>query len=681
MSHLPPQASRSDHTIRHHNIEWIDPYHWFRDKSNPKLLKHVDAEDAYCERLLKPIKPLQEEIYNEILSRIKQTDLTVPIRMRDHWYYSRTVQGQQYSIHCRKFQSIDAPEQIMLDENELAKGHDYFDLGGITINRIDQILAYAVDTTGNETYTIYFKDLRTGQIISDSIPNTGSCMVWAEDKDTLFYNTLDDKMRPSTLWKHVLHTPSTQDQKIHHEADEKFFLNIEKSKDKKFILMTLDSKTTSEVHYLNAHDSDSSFRILQPRLPNLEYSVDHAHDQFIILTNHNAKNFKLVTAPDANPQIAHWKDHISHRSDVLIDDFDVFQEYLTIYERKDGLEQIRIQKRDQSEDYLIPMEEAVYSLHGGHNPEFQSTTLRYHYSSLITPHSVYEYDFTAKSKSLLKMQEVLGTYNPQNYTTERLHARSKDGTSIPISIVHRKDFMKNGQAPLLLYGYGAYGITIEPSFSSTRLSLLDRGFTFAIAHVRGGEDLGRGWYEEGKLFNKMNSFTDFIACAEHLIQEKYTSPQKLMISGGSAGGLLMGSVVNLQPELFRAAILHVPFVDVLNTMLDDTLPLTITEYEEWGNPTDKEAFDYIRSYSPYDNIRTQNYPAMLVTGGWNDPRVSYWEPLKWVTKVREHQTGKSPIILKINREAGHQGPSGRYETYKEIALDYAFFLGILEDKI
>jgi len=672
-----PIAKKISHETHIHGYVLQDPYYWMRDRKNPEVIDYLKSENIYTEHILNPTKNLQGKLYQEMLSRIKETDLSVPYRKGPYYYYSRTEKGKQYSIYCRKHKSLEAPEEVILDENELAKGNEYFDIGVLEMSPDHKRLAYSTDTKGDEIYTLLIKDLSTDENLKDEISNIGSSVEWAEDNVTIFYNTLDEAKRPYKLFRHKLGEEVSLDKEIYHEKDQKFSLSITKTKNHKYLILDLNSKTSSEVHYLRADTPLDKFKVILPREKDHEYSVEYHGEHFFILTNDQAKNFKLVKTPIAHTTKEHWEEVVSHRKDVLLDDFDVFRDFLVLYEREDGLPKIKVYQFSTRMGHYLAFDEAVYSAWEGNNPEFDSQTLRFGYSSLITPSTVYDYDMVQKTKELKKKQEVLGGYDPALYQSERMLVRSHDGKKVPLSVVYKKGLKKTGDQPCYLYGYGSYGIIIEPVFSSNRLSLLDRGFVFAIAHIRGGEDLGRPWYEDGKLQAKKNSFLDFIACAEYLIDEKYTSKDKLIISGGSAGGLLMGSVTNARPDLYKGVIMHVPFVDVVNTMLDATLPLTVTEYEEWGNPNEKLTFDYIRSYSPYDNIQKQRYPNIFVTGGLNDPRVQYWEPAKWTAKLRDLKTDKNLLLLKTHMGAGHSGPSGRYDYLREIAIDYAFIFHIL----
>jgi len=655
----------------------VDNYFWLRDKNNPEVIKYFQAENKYTETVMKPTEKLQEKLYKEMLSRIKETDLSVPEKVDDYYYYTREEKGKQYRIYCRKKGSLKAPEEILLDANVLAKGHNYLDVGVYRVSPNHQLLAYSIDTTGAEEFTLYFKDLGTGKTLVDVIPNTSYSSEWANDNKTIFYTTLDEAKRPYKLFRHTLGTDPKNDALIYQEKDEAFNLDFKKSKSKAYLFMVLGSETTSENWYLDASHPEEDFKLIQPRQHEMEYSVEQHGDKFYILTNENAKNFKLMETPISNPSKENWKVVIPASDSVKLDDIEVFKNHLVVYERERGLQKIRITNLTDNQTHYVDFPEPVYTYWPERNPDFNTNLLRFDYTSLITPRSIYDYNMDRKTRELKKQDEVLGGYKPSLYQEERIFAKASDGTLVPISMVYKKGMTRNGRNPLFLYGYGAYGISSDPYFSSNRLSLLDRGFIYAIAHVRGGGEMGRYWYDQGKLRNKKNTFTDFIACAEHLINEKYTSKDELVINGGSAGGLLMGAVTNMRPDLFRVVIANVPFVDLINTMLDPSLPLTVIEYEEWGNPHEKEYYGYMRSYSPYDNVQAQAYPNILITTSLNDPRVSYWEPTKWTVKLRALKTDNNPLLYKINMDAGHGGSSGRYDYLKDIALEYAFIFKIL----
>ncbi len=673
----PPIAKTKPKVDTVHGEERVDNYFWLREKSNPQVIEHLEAENRYTEAMMQPTEDLQKQLYQELLGRIKETDLSVPEKMGGYYYYTRTEEGKQYPIYCRKKGSLEADEEVLLDQNALAAGHEYLEIGVYKISPNHQLLAYSTDITGGESYTLHIKDLNTGQLLSDQISNTYYSVEWANDNQTLFYTTLDVAKRPYKLYRHQLGSDSAADALIYHETDESFFLDVSKTRSKAYLLMELENINTSEIHYLEADQPTDDFKIISPRQSELEYSVEHHGDQFFIVTNADAVNFKLMRASANNPARENWEEVIPHRETVKLDGISAFQDHLVISEREDGLQKIRVHNFTTGKEHTVDFPEPVYTVRQGRNPEFSTDTLRFNYGSLVTPMSVFDYDMDKRIRELKKQDEVLGGYDPSLYESERIFAKAADGTAIPISLVYRKGLVKDGNNPLLLYGYGSYGINSDPYFSSNRLSLLDRGFRYAIAHIRGGEEMGRMWYENGKLLHKRNTFTDFIACAEHLIAEKYTASDKLIIQGGSAGGLLMGAVTNMRPELFEIVIAKVPFVDVVNTMLDASIPLTVIEYDEWGNPNEKAFYDYIKSYSPYDNVEAKEYPHILVTAGLNDPRVHYWEPAKWTAKLRELKIGKNRLLLKTEMGAGHAGPSGRYDYLKEIAFEYVFIFDLL----
>ncbi|MFQ6606792.1 MAG: S9 family peptidase [Fidelibacterota bacterium] len=673
----PPITKQIPHDITVHGDHRIDPYYWLRNREDPVVMEYLEAENAYTEQVMKHTEAFQEQLYQEIKSRIKETDLSVPVKIDDYYYYTRTEEGKQYPIHCRKFGSLEAPEEIILDENALAAGYTYFRLGAFAVSPNHQLLAYSVDTTGAEKYRLFVLDLSQNRLLSDVIDNTYTSVEWANDNQTLFYNILDAAHRPYQVFRHRLGTSAKEDPLVYHEKDERFYLDISKSKSKKYLFLNLESEITSEIRFLAADNPEGEFKIFHPRQQGMEYSVAHRGDQFYVLTNDNALNFKLMITPVAQTSKDNWTEVIPHRKGVKIDYMDIFQDYLVVYERENGLRKIRITDLNAQKTHYVTFPEEVYTLWGGPNPDYHSKLLRFTYTSLVTPKSVYDYDMQSHERVLKKQDEVLGGYDHSLYVTKRLWATTEDATPIPMSMVYRKGMERNGKNNLYLYGYGSYGATIDPYFSSVRLSLLDRGFIYVIAHVRGGGYLGRGWYEDGKFLHKRNTFTDFIACAEYLIQENYTNPDQLVIAGGSAGGLLMGAVTNMRPDLFKVVVAQVPFVDVVNTMLDETIPLTVIEFEEWGNPKEKKFYDYMLSYSPYDNVTTQDYPNMLITTSLNDPRVAYWEPAKWTAKLRALKTDQNRLLLKINMNAGHGGASGRYEYLKEIAFNYTFIFDVL----
>ncbi|MFN3326476.1 MAG: S9 family peptidase [Bryobacteraceae bacterium] len=673
-----PRAKVVSKEISVHGDTRIDNYFWLREKSNPDVIAYLQAENRYTEAVLKSTEKLQEQLYREIRGRVKETDESVPYRRVRYFYYTRTEEGKQYPIYCRKAESLDAPEQVLLDENELAAGQPYFRIGALAVSPNQELLAYSTDTAGDESYTVFVKNLKTGELLADRVENTYYSLEWANDNETLFYNVIDPvTKRPYKLFRHKLGTQASDDVLVFHEPDEAFTLSLVKTRSREYLILELESATTSEARYLRADEPESEFVVFEPRRHEIEYDLTHHGEHFYFRINDSGKNFRLVRVPVSEPVREKWEEVLPHRAGVLLQSVNPFRRHLVLVEREKGLRRLNIRNLESGESHFVQFPEPAYTVSLAENPEFETTVLRFHYTSLITPPSVFDYDMDTRTRDLKKQTEVLGGYDPSRYQSERIFATAPDGTKIPMSLVYRKGLALDGRNPTLLYGYGAYGITIEPSFSSERLSLIDRGFVYAIAHIRGGSDLGKLWHESGRMLHKTNSFTDFIACAEHLIAAKYTSKDRLAVMGGSAGGLLMGAVVNLRPDLFHAVIAKVPFVDVLNTMLDASLPLTVGEYEEWGDPNEKPYYDYIKSYSPYDNVQKKAYPHMLVTAGLNDPRVSYWEPAKWVARLRAVKQDENLLLLKTNMGAGHFGASGRYERMKETAFDYAFLLHVM----
>jgi oligopeptidase B len=673
----PPVAERRPHRLTIHGDTRVDEYYWLRDRDDPDVIRYLEAENAYTAAMMRHTGRLQEQLYCEMLGRIQETDLSVPERIDDWFYYSRTEAGRQYPILCRRHLRLDAPEEIALDQNLLAQGHDYFRVGSLAISPDHRLLAFSTDTTGAETYTLFVKDLASGMLLPERIDNTSYGVEWAADNRTLFYTTMDETHRPWRLHRHRLGTDASEDAIVYEEADGSVLLSLGKTRSRAFILVDLSSHSASEVRYIPADDPEAPLRLVAPREPEVEYTVEHHGDRFFIVTNDGAPNFRLAEAPVATPGKAHWRTLIENNPAVKLDGVDAFRNHLVIYEREDALLHIRVRDLRTGESHRVGFPEAVYSFRPAANPEFDTATLRFVYMSLVTPNSVIDYGLDTRAWELRKQQEVKGGYDPSLYHTERAFAEAPDGTRVPLSLVYRTPLVRDGARPLLLNGYGSYGSSYDPTFSSNAISLLDRGFVIALAHIRGGEEMGRAWYEHGKRLEKRNTFTDFIAAAEHLIREGYTSRERLAINGGSAGGLLMGAVVNLRPELFRAVVAEVPFVDVVTTMLDESIPLTVIEYEEWGNPNDPAYYEYMKSYSPYDNVRAQGYPDMLVTAGLNDPRVAYWEPAKWVARLRTLRTAETRLLLKTNMGAGHSGASGRYDYLREVAFKYAFVLDVM----
>lgn len=674
----PPAAKTIPHAITSHAETRTDEYFWLRDRDNPETIAYLEAENQFTDAVMEPTKDLQEKLYAEIVGRVKETDLSVPVRKGSHFYYTRTEEGKEYPIYCRKRGSLEAEEEVLLDGNVLAEGKEYFRLGNFAVSPGQELLAYSTENAGDETYTLVVKDLRTGELLPEQIPNTYYGLAWANDDRTIFYTTLDETKRPYRLHRHTLGTLVEEDALIYEETDQKFVLQIGKTRSERYLMLTLASHVTSEILYASADEAASEFRTIGGRQHEVEYYADHQGEHFYIRTNEQAKNFRLMRAPVSAPEKTNWQEVLAHRPAVLLEDVEPFAHHLVLQEREEGLTKLRVMDLRNGQDHYIAFPEPVYTAGLGANPEYETTTIRYHYTSLVTPNSVFDYDMNTRAQELKKQTEVVGGYDSSQYVSERIWATAPDGVRVPISLVYRKGLEKDGSHPAFLYGYGSYGHAIEPQFSSARLSLLDRGFVYAIAHIRGGSELGKAWHDEGKLLKKKNTFSDFIACAEKLIADGYTAAGKLAIYGGSAGGLLMGAVLNERPDLFGAAIAAVPFVDVLNTMEDATLPLTVGEYEEWGNPADPQYFEYIRSYSPYDNVGPKPYPHLLVRAGLNDPRVSYWEPAKWTAKLRKAWPSGRKLLLKTEMGAGHGGPSGRYEAFRETAFDYAFLLMALE---
>lgn len=676
-SPTPPTARREPKVTEIHGQKLVDPYAWLRNRESREVMNYLKAENLYTSEIMKDTEELQNQLFEEMKSRIKETDLSVPQRIDAYMYYSRTEEGKQYKIHCRRGVENGAPEEIIFDENKFAEGKPYFAVGTLKVSPDHNILAYSTDVSGAEKFELAFVNLVTGETYPDVIASTTYGVQWAADNKTVFYTLMDDTGRAFLIKKHVLGSDIAEDKTVYEEKDGQFWTGIGKSRNRKYLLISSSSSTTSEVRYLDAATPDGEFKIFRAREKGIEYGLICHDEYFYVLTNENAVNFKIMRTRTDAIATASWEEFMPARDNVLIDDMDEFAGHLVICEREEGLQKVRYIDCKSGEAKFIPFPEAVYSVTLDTNPEYNTTQLRYHYFSLTTPETVYDFDMATGKAELKKQTEVLGTFKSENYQSERIFAKATDGTLVPVSLVYRKDTHAKKPANLYLTAYGSYGSSFDPYFSSIRLSLLDRGFTYAIAHIRGGQEMGRPWYNDGKLLKKKNTFTDFIACAEHLVATGHTSKEKLVINGGSAGGLLMGAVVNMRPDLFKVVVADVPFVDVINTMLDPSLPLVREEYEEWGNPGEKEYFDYMFSYSPYDNITAQNYPDMLVTGGLNDPRVSFWEPAKFVAKLRTTKTDKNLLLLKTNLDAGHGGASGRYEFIKEIAFEYAFIFKVL----
>jgi oligopeptidase B len=667
-----PMTEKKTKTTKIHEDTMIDEYFWLREKTNPDVIAHLEAENTYSEAVMKPTAAWQDKLYKEMVGHIKETDVTVPYRWGGYFYYSRTEQGKQYPINCRKKGSLDAKEEVVLDQNEMAKGLKFFSVGAFVPSDDGNLLAYSTDTTGYRQYLLRVKDLRTGQLLPESFERAGN-VAWATDNKTIFFTTEDAvTKRSDKFFRHVLGSDKTD--LIFEEKDELFDIGVGRSRDKAVILLGSQSKTSTEWQYLPADNPSAALKIISAREADHEYNVDHRGDLFYIRSNKGAKNFRVVTAPVANPAQANWKELVAHRPEVKIDDLDLFADHLVLSEWEKGLENIEILDFRTNKTSRVTFPEPVYSASVAQNREFATPVLRYNYQSLVTPSSVFDYDMNTRKATLLKETEVPGGFDKKNYKSERLFATAKDGTKIPLSVVYRKETKLDGSSPLLLYGYGSYGYSIAPTFSSNRLSLLDRGVVYVIAHIRGGGELGEEWRDAGRMMKKINTFTDFIDSAEYLVKGKYTSSDRLVIQGGSAGGLLMGAVTNMRPDLFKAVVAQVPFVDVLNTMLDSSLPLTTSEYIEWGNPNEKAAYDYMKQYSPYDNVGRKDYPSMLVKVSLNDSQVPYWEGAKLVARIRDMRTNNNPLLLKVNMGAGHGGSSGRYDYLHEVAFDYAYML-------
>jgi oligopeptidase B len=668
----PPMAEKKTKVTKIHGDTIVDDYFWLREKSNPAVMEHLKAEDSYTETVMKPTAPLQEKLYKEMLSHIKQTDVNVPYRFGNYFYYSRTEEGKQYPIYCRKRGSLEATEEIILDQNELAKGQKFMSIGSFAPSDDGNLLAYSTDNTGYRQYTLHIKNLQTGELFPERIERVDN-VAWATDNKTIFYVTEDAvTKRSDKFFKHVL--GSEKSDLLYEEKDELFDIAVERTRDKAVILLGAYSKTSTEFRYLPGANPGGEWKIILPREPDHEYDVDHRGNLFYVRTNKGAKNFRVVTASVSDPSEKNWKEFVAHRPAVKIAGVDLFADHAVLSEWENGLQQIEIVDFKTNTRHRVEFPEPVYSAGLAANREFDTTVVRYNYQSLVTPSSVFDYDMNTRKATLMKQTEVPGGFDKKNYVSERLFAIASDGTKIPMSMVYRRGVKMDGKAPLLLYGYGSYGASIPPTFSSNRLSLLDRGVIYVIAHIRGGGELGEEWRQAGRMMKKLNTFTDFIAAAEQLVKNKYTSTDRLIIQGGSAGGLLVGAVTNMRPDLFKAVVAQVPFVDVLNTMLDAALPLTTSEYIEWGNPNEKPAYDYMKKYSPYDNIAKANYPAMLVKVSVNDSQVPYWEGAKLVARLRTMKTDNNPLLLKVNFGAGHGGASGRYDFLREVAFDYAFML-------
>ena len=676
MAHLilPPIAKEAPREFNHFGDRRIDPYHWMREREDPAVLDYVKAENAYTESVFQDFQPLVDTVYHEIVGRIQQTDITAPYRSGGYFYYTRTVEGEQYFRLCRRPGSLEAEEQVLLDVNEMAKGRKYFSASFIAASPDHSKLAYATDTTGYREYTLQVKDLVSGELLPDRLDRIAG-VVWAEDGHTLLYSKEQaGTKREYQIWSHTLGTPASQDTLVYEEPDERFRVAMGKSVSREYLWIDISSGETTEVRYAAARRPQDGFRVLLARREGIQYEVDHHSDRFYFRINDTSRNFRVVTAPVDDPAPSNWREVVSPRPDLYVESVLALRDHVAYLSRVDGLPRLTIEDLRTGQSHDVVFDEASYVLQFGQNAEFESDSIRFTYSSMVTPLSIYDYDLTARTRVLVKRQEVLGGYDPAAYAMERVMANSADGTRVPMTIAYKKGFRQDGAAPALLYGYGAYAYPNDPAFSSVRLSLLDRGFAYALAHVRGGADLGYSWYEAGKLMAKKNSFDDFIACAEYLTRHGYTRPDRLAIEGASAGGLLVGAAVTMRPELFHTVVAGVPFVDVLNSLLDTTLPLTTTDADEFGSPLERPFYDYIKSYSPYENTQPARYPGIYIFGSMNDSQVAYWEPVKWTARLRKTNRGDNKILLRMNIDAGHGGASGRYERYKEIAKAYAFVI-------
>jgi oligopeptidase B len=668
----PPVAPERPQVLEAHGDRRLDPYYWLREKQNAEVIAYLEAENAYTVAVTAPAADLQERLYREIVGRIQETDTSAPVFYKGWWTYTRTVEGLDYEIYCRRRGSMDAPEEVLLDGNELAKGHDYFEIGYAERSPDENLLAYAVDFSGSELHDLRFRDLTTGKDLEDIVHGVYYGAAWSADSKTFFYTKPDASMRPYQVWRHRLGAPSDQDVLVLQEDDERFELGVEMTKSERYIIFTSASQVTSENWFLPSDSPEAQPTMIEPRRAGIEYSVDDQEDRLLVLTNDGARNFRLMSTPVSSPGRASWSVLVPERPGVRLNFTDVHKGHVVLGQRSDGLQRLEVMDSITGAIHLVEQPDAAYTAFPGSNPDYESRVMRFFYTSLTAPWSAIDYDMRTRERTLVKEQPVRGGYNRDDYMTERLWATAPDGARVPMSVVYRRELQTDGSNPALLYGYGAYEASNDPMFDPARLSLLDRGFVFAIAHVRGGGEMGREWYEEGKFLHKRNTFDDFIACAKELIAQRYTNPRRLAVRGRSAGGLLIGAVLNMRPDLFACAVAQVPFVDALTTMLDDKLPLTVNEYDEWGNPSDLDFYRYMKSYSPYDNVHPAAYPAVLATAGLNDPRVSYWEPAKWVAKLRKMNQSERPILLKVQMGSGHMGPSGRYDSWREEAFVMTF---------
>lgn len=670
----PPVAKKISKELVTHGHLRVDDYYWMNERENPEVVDYLESENTYLQQMMKHTEPLQEKLYEEMRSRIKEADKSVPYLENGYYYYTRTVEGEEYSLQCRRKGSLDAPEEVMLDVNAMAKGYAFYALGGTAVSPDNRMLAYSVDTVSRRKYSIHVKNLETGEIFSDVIPGTTGTMVWGNDNKTIFYVVRNEvTLRPEKIVRHTLGTPVSDDRTVYTEEDETFNVRVLKTKSGKFIIIESESTLTIESRFVDANRPDDDLKVFQPRITGLEYEVDHADDYFYIRTNHQATNFRLMRTPLDRTGLENWEEVIPYFDDTFLNSFTLFSDYLVVQERRDGQNFLRVMPW-RGEEHIITFEEEVYTALLGVNRDFDSHLVRFVYTSMTTPVTTFDFNMKSHERILLKQDEVLGGFNSADYETRREYATAEDGTRIPLSIVYKKGFTRDGSNPVLLYGYGSYGYTQDPVFRVNLLPLLDRGFVYVIAHIRGEQFYGRKWYEDGKLLRKMNTFTDFNAAAQFLIDAGYAHPGSLFAKGGSAGGLLMGAVINLRPDLYRGIIANVPFVDVVTTMLDESIPLTTSEFDEWGNPKNEEYYHYMLSYSPYDNITAKDYPAMLVTTGFHDSQVQYWEPAKWVAKLRSLKTDDNLLLFQINMDYGHGGASGRFQGLRNLALEYAFLL-------
>lgn len=688
---IPPVAEKISHEIISHDQSRVDNYFWMRlsdaqknakepDEQTRKVIDYLEAENDYRSASLAHTENLQKELYEEMKGRIPQKDESVPYMQNGYWYYNRYEEGQEYPVYCRKKGDMEAEEEVMLDVNEMAEGHSYYQLSGINVSEDNKLLAFGVDTVSRRSYTLYVKDLSTGKMLDTRIPSATGGSTWANDDKTLFYTTKDpNTLRSNKIFRHRLGTDPKTDALVYEEKDETFRAYVYKTKSKKYLVIGSAASITNHYQILEADKPEGKFRDFIPLEIGLEYSIDHYGDKFYVLTNFEAENNRLMETPEGTTAKKNWKENIAHRKEVLLEGIELFNDYLVLNERSNALNQFRVMNLKNNQEHYVAFDEAAYTVYPSLNLDFDTRELRYGYTSLTTPSSTYTYNMETREHTLLKQSEVVGGYDAEDYVTERVFATADDGTKVPMSIVYKKGLEKNGKNPTLIYAYGSYGYSTNPGFSSGRLSLLDRGFVYAIAHIRGGQEMGRSWYEDGKMFNKKNTFTDFISCSEYLINEQYSAPDKLFAMGGSAGGLLMGAVVNMRPELYKGVIAAVPFVDIISTMEDESIPLTTGEFDEWGNPKNKDSFDYMMSYSPYDQVKAQAYPNMLVTTGLHDSQVQYWEPAKWVAKLREFKTDDNLLLLRTNMETGHGGASGRFKYLEEQAENFAFLLDLAQD--